>query len=218
MKTYQNLEIHIEDNRNSDFINDLKKLVSESNWKLRQDFVDNYKKNTFSKEKEILCVESPEFDFVEEKIKGAVWIWDYNGFFEVFNIIPLIGHNLDYDQYNFILNAFNLTFIQNLGKKYEAKIIISEPVKKLINSIGDDAFNALKSFSIGANKTTGNTHPYDFKRWCDFIFIVFRNKIKLDVDELIFWLEENGWDSDMANRLGLEFEYSLNLLENYERN
>lgn len=218
MKTYQNLEIHLEPSENLNFLNDLKSLVQKSEWKIRQDFVDNYKKNTFSKEKEILCVESTEYIFEKNTIKGAVWIWDYNGFLEVFNIIPLIGHSLSYDEYNFILNEFYKNFIIELGEKYSAKIVISEPIKKLINTIGDDAFNALESFSIGANKTTGNTHPFDFKRWCEFIFIIFRNNIEIGVDELIFWLEENGWDSDMANRLGLEFEYSLNLLKNYERN
>jgi len=219
MKTYQNLEIHLEHSENQNFfIRNLKELIDNSEWKNRQDFVNNYKKNTFSKEKEILCVETPEYTFDDKKIKGAVWLWDYNGFYEVFNIIPLLGNSLDYDQYNFLLNEFYKKFIENLAKKYNAKIVISEPIKKLINTIGEDAYNALESFSIGANKTTGNTHPFDFKRWCEFIFIIFRNDIEIGVDELIFWLEENGWDSDMANRLGLEFEYSLNLLKNYERN
>ncbi|TVZ23510.1 hypothetical protein JM84_2438 [Dokdonia sp. Hel_I_63] len=218
MKTYQNLEIHLDYSENLNFIKDLKNLIEKSEWKIRQDFVDNYKKNTFSKEKEILCVETTEYKYGNKEIKGAVWLWDYNGFLEVFNIIPLIRNSLDFDQYNFLLNEFYTLFIKDLGEKFNAKIVVSEPVKKLINTIGEEAYSALESFSIGANKTTGNTHPFDFKRWCEFIFIIFRNDIEIGVDELIFWLEENGWDSDMANRLGLEFEYSLNLLKNYERN
>ncbi|MBO6573163.1 MAG: hypothetical protein JJ958_12060 [Balneola sp.] len=217
MKTYQNLEIHLDPSENSIFLEDLSDLIKRSDWKQRQDFVDNYKKNTFGQDKNILCVETPEYSFKDKTIKGAVWIWDYNAFLEVFNIIPLIGNSLTYDQYNFLINEFNDKFIINLAAKYNGNVKISDPEKKLINTIGEDAYKALESFSHSANKTTGNTHPFDFKRWCDFIFIIFRKKIELNVDELIVWLEENGWDSDMANRLGLEFEYSLNLLENYER-
>jgi len=217
MKTYQNLEIHLDPAENTSFLEDLRDLIKQTNWKQRQDFVDNYKKNTFGQDKNILCVETPEYSFKDKTIKGAVWIWDYNAFLEVFNIIPLIGNSLTYDQYNFLINEFNDKFIKNLASKYNANVKISDPEKKLINTIGEDAYKALESFSHGANKTTGNTHPFDFKRWCDFIFIIFRKKIELNIDELIVWLEENGWDNDIANRLGLEFEYSLNLLENYER-
>lgn len=218
MKTYQNLEIHLKKPDNQFFIQELNNLIEKSEWKLRQDFVDNYRKNTFTKEKEIICIESPEYHFEGKIIKGAVWVWDYYGYLEVFNIIPLVGHSLDYDQYNYILNDFYKTFIESLAKKYNAEINISSPEKKLINTIGDDAYRALEMFSNGANKSTGNVHPFDFERWCNFIFIVFRNDIDVNVEELIHWLEENGWDSDLANRLGSEFEYSLNLLKNYERN
>lgn len=218
MKTYQDLEIHLESSDYLSFVNDLNKLVASSDWKVRQDFIDNYKKNSFSANKIITCIETPEITFSGKNIKGALWIWDFKGFLQVFNIIPLIGNTLDYDEYNFILNEFNKKFILELNKKYHAKINISKSDKLIIDTIGEDALKSLVAFSHGANKSTGNTHPLDFNRWCDFVFIIFRNKIDIGVSELIEWLEENGWSEDMAHKLGLEFEYSINLLEKYEQN
>lgn len=218
MKTYQNLEIHLEDNENQKFVDDLKNLIQKSNWKIRQDYIDNYKKNSFSLNKIILCVETDEYTLLGKKIKGILWLWDYNGYLEVFNIIPLLEHSLEHDEYNFLLNKFYENFIIELIEKFKAKIVISKPEKQIIETIGEDAFKALKAFSVGANKSTGNTHPYDFERWCEFVFIVFRSEIEIGIDELIEWLEEDGWSNKMAHKLGLDFEYSLNLLEKYERN
>jgi hypothetical protein len=218
MKTYQNLEIHLKNHENEKFVDDLKNLINKSSWKIRQDFIDNYKKNTFSSTKIVLCVETDKYIFEEKDIKGALWMWDYKGYLEVFNIIPLIENSLDYDEYNFLLNKFYEGFIVKLNNQYNAEIILTKPEKQIIETIGEDAFDALKAFSVGANKSTGNTHQYDFERWCEFIFIVFRNEIEIGVDELIAWFEENGWSNDMAYKLGLDFEYSLNLLEKYEHN
>jgi hypothetical protein len=88
----------------------------------------------------------------------------------------------------------------------------------IVETIGKDALQALKSFSTSANKSTGNIHHYDFGRWCDFIFIIFRKNIELSSTELESWLLENGWDSEMASKLALDFEYSISLLEKYEQN
>ncbi|KAF2079980.1 hypothetical protein [Flavobacterium sharifuzzamanii] len=218
MKVYQNLQIHLKSLENQHFVDDLKYLIEKSNWKIRQDFIDNYKKNSFSSSKIVLCVETDKYKFEDKDIKGALWMWDYNGYLEVFNIIPLIDNSLDYDEYNFLLNKFYENFIKQLCIKYEANIILTKPEKQIIETIGDDALKSLLAFSNGANKSTGNSHPYDFERWCEFIFIVFRNGIEVGVDELIEWFEENGWSNDMAHKLGLDFEYSLDLLEKYEQN
>lgn len=95
---------------------------------------------------------------------------------------------------------------------------MTKPEKLIVETIGRDALQALKSFSTSANKTTGNIHPYDFERWCDFIFIIVRKNIELSSFELESWLLENGWDSEMASKLAIDFEYSISLLEKYEQN
>lgn len=218
MKTYQDLEIHLDNDKYQEYVEDLSSTLEKTDWKVRNDIASNYKKNSFSTSKIVLCIETPELHYEDNPIKGVIWIWDYSGYLEVFNITPLIGNNLDFDQYNFILNQFYSLFIDPLNSKYSARIILSKPLMQINETIGNNAYEALVSFSNGANKSTGNTHPFDFQRWCEFIFVIFRNEIKLGASELIVWLEENGWSNDMAYKLGLEFEYSLNLLEKYEQN
>ncbi|NDP22294.1 MAG: hypothetical protein GZ091_14615 [Paludibacter sp.] len=218
MKTYQSLEIHLDNENYQGFVDELNQLVTQTDWKVRQDFIDNYKKNSFSEQKIITCLESPEYTLNKKNIKGALWMWNFNGYLEVFNIIPLIDNSLDYDEYNYILKEFFNKFILNLKQKFNASIILSKAEKQIIETIGEDALKALVAFSHGANKSTGNTHPLDFNRWCDFVFIVFRNNIELGVSELIDWFQENGWSEDMAHKLGLEYEYSLDLLVHYEQN
>lgn len=217
MKTYQDLEIYLDDGKYQEYVDVLSSLIEKTDWKIRNDLAANYKKNSFSTSKIILCVETPKLSYEDKFIKGILWIWDYSGFLEAFNITPLIGNNLDFDQYNYILNLFYSSFIAPLSSKYNAKVILSKPQIQIEETIGSNAYETLISFSSGANKSTGNTHPFDFQRWCEFVFTIFRNEIELSSSELIVWLEENGWSNDMSYKLGLEFEYSLNLLKRYEQ-
>ena len=217
METFQNLHINVIPEKKQEFFDELIKAIKDSKWKFRNDLIDNYKKNTFVKEKMILCAESESFKIDNKEIKGLLWMWDYSGYFEVFNIVPVLSNSLEYKEYNYILTQFKSNFIDSISSKYNAEVTLSKPEKIMKETIGEDAYSVLKSFSSGANKSTGNTHPLDFNRWCDFVFIIYRNKIELSVDELINWFVEDGWSDDMATKLGLEFEYSLDLLEKYEQ-
>lgn len=218
METFQNLHVLVVPEKKQRFFDELKRNIEDSKWNYRNDLTANYRKNTFVKDKMILCAESESYKINDKEIKGLVWMWDYSGYFEVFNIIPVLSNRLEYKEYNFILNKFYETFIKDLAKKFAAEITLTKAEKLILETIGKDAFEVLKAFSDGANKSTGNTHPFDFNRWCDFVFIIYRNKIELSVSELINWFIEEGWSDDMATKLGLEFEYSLDLLERYERN
>lgn len=217
METFQKLKLYIPIEKESFFFTELRKNIESSNWKMRNELAENYHKHSFTKQSKIFCVESPELFFNENIVQGILWMWDYNDYFEIFNIIPTKSNFLKHNEYNYILNEFNEVFIKNLCEKYSIRAELSTPEKFIIDTIGNDAFESLKSFSNNANHATGNIHPYDFNRWCDFIFIIFRKQIELNTDELINWLNENGWNEEMSQRLGLEFEYSLNLLERYEQ-
>ena len=84
--------------------------------------------------------------------------------------------------------------------------------------IGEDSYRLLYRFSHSANKSTGNTNPHDFERWCDFVLAIFRNQVELNADDLVRWLEEDeGWSDTIAWKLGLDFEYGLQLLKRYEQ-
>ncbi len=218
MEAFQKLRISPPENEKNAFFKELKAVIAKSNWVLREDLISNYKKNTFTGDKDILCIESEKFLFDEEIIQGLLWIWDYSGYYEVFNIIPIGKNRFEKKEYNYILNKFNEQIVQGLAKKYDANVQLTKSERLLIDAIGKDAYGALNKFSVAANKSTGHSHPYDFERWCEFLFIVFRNDIEIDTDELIGWFEENGWTNEMATQLVLDFEYSINLLERYEQN
>ena len=75
----------------------------------------------------------------------------------------------------------------------------------------------MNTFSSNANKTTGHSHPSDLDRWCEFVCSIHRKKIKIDPDLLEEWLIENQWSSEVAIRLVIDFEYSINLLKYYDK-
>lgn len=217
METFQKLKVLIPENDKDFFFVRLTHEVEHSKWKIRNDLVSNYKKNTFTASKNVLCAESEKYSFNNKKIQGLLWLWDYNGCYEVFNIVPVETRRLEFKEYNFILNRFYELFIVDLASEFNATVTLTKPEKLLIDTIGNEAFQSLQSFSNSANKSTGNAHSYDFERWCEFVFIIFRKNIDLSSTELEAWLVENGWSDDMASKLALDFEYSINLLEKYER-
>lgn len=217
METYQKLKILLSEEDKDLFFDQLTTEIGKSKWKIRHDLIKNYKKNSFTNSKNILCAESEKYNFNNKIIQGLLWLWDYNGIYEVFNILPLETGSLGYKEYNFILNEFNNLFILNIVDKYEANVILTKPEKLIIDTIGDEAFQSLKSFSNYANKSTGHSHHYDFERWCEFVFIIFRKNIELGSSELEVWLIENGWSEEMASKLASDFEYSISFLKKYEQ-
>jgi hypothetical protein len=218
MEVFQNLKVYVSSEFESRFLDKLLDKVRASKWTQKSDFETVYKKNTASKDDIIICVESTDLEFETEMLRAYVWLWKKNDFFEVFNIIPVKSGRLSYRQYNFILNQFYISFIADVVKKMKLKTDFSNPSKSIENMIGKDAADALIRFSRSANKSTGNTHPYDFNRWCDFIFIIHRRKIQLSIDDFVRWLkEEEDWTDEIAWKLGLDLEYALDILKKYEQ-
>lgn len=218
METFQKLKLLLSDKEEDLFFKKLTYIIQNSNWKIREDLTNNYKNNSFSLNNNILCLESEEYNFNYKNIKGLVWFGNPHGYYEVVNIIPIENKNLSKKEYNFILNEFYQKFIKELANDFKIEVILTSPEKAIIDTIGDEALSALISFSLNANKYTGNTNTYDFERWCEFIFIIFRREIELNSTELEKWLLENGWGDEMASKLAIDYEYSIDLLEKYEQN
>lgn len=217
MEVFQNLKIFVPTETETYFVTKLLEKVKASNWTQKTDFETGYKKNTASDDL-IICVETDEFKFENTTLKAFVWLRKEKNYFEVFNIIPTKSGSLTYSQYNFLLKTFFDSILSDITNALNLKVEISNPNKSIIDLIGEDAEKALLMFSKNANKSTGNTHPYDFNRWCDFVFIVHRQKIEINIDDFIRWLqEEEGWSDDLSTKLGLDLEYSLELLEKYEQ-
>lgn len=218
MEVFQNLKIYVPENKEEIFIKRFLNKVKSSNWTHKVDFEIGYKKNTGSTDDLIICIETDDLSFSKQTLRGFVWMWKKENYFEVFNIILSKSGSLTYGQYNFILNTFYTDLLSDLVREMELKTEVSNPNKSIIDLIGKDAGDTLLKFSKNANKSTGNSNPYDFNRWCDFVFIIHRRKISLNIDEFVRWLEEDNWTNDVAWKLGLDLEYALDLLEKYEQN
>lgn len=219
MEVFQNLKIYVPEDKEELFIKGFFNKLKSSNWTHKTDFEAGYKKNTASTDDLIICIETDDLKFSNQTLKGFVWMWKKKNYFEVFNIIPSKSGSLTYGQYNFILNTFYDNLLSDIVRELELKTEVSNPNKSIIDLIGKDAGDALLKFSKSANKSTGNSHPYDFNRWCDFVFIIHRKEIPLNIDDFVRWLEEEeNWTNDIAWKLGLDLEYALNILEKYEQN
>lgn len=218
MEVFQDLKLFVPPEKEQNFTESLLANALRYDWKNKNDFESSYKKNTSSANETILCFESHDIDFNNKLLKAFVWMWKKKDFFEVFNIVPSKPGSLDFGEYNFILNTFYREILSDIVKRFNIKTDLSKPNKSMVDIIGNDATESLIRFSNSANKTTGNTNPFDFERWCEFVFIIHRNKISLNTDDFIRWLEEEGnWTNDMASRLGLDLEYALNILKKYEQ-
>lgn len=200
------------------FIQILDTILSRGNgWKHRYDLEEGFSENAILSDKAVYCVETPEIIYENVNIKGVIWMWRYDHSMEIFNITPAIGNHLTCSQYNYIIKQFNDNVIPLCPQDVIVGIEQSKTYFDILDHISAEALEALKFFSRTSNRSTGHTHPNDFRKWCDFIFKVHRLGGHLSADELMNWLIEDGWPKDTADELSLDYEYSLLLLEEYEK-
>lgn len=213
MDLYQNLKIIL----NPDYPGFQEVLIrlveTTEGWSIRKDVQDNFDKKGLFKDRKVICVQTPEYKFENKTIQGVIWTYDFGAYLETHNIIPITQGRLHQKEYNFLLNEFVNTFINRTAADFHADVLLSNPVLDLKDHVVKEVIDALILFSDLANKSTGNTHPMDFERWCDFILISSRNVPRLSVEYLEGWLVDNGWSEAMASELGLNYEYSLSLLD-----
>lgn len=213
MELYQNLKIIL----NPDCPGFQKVLINlvetTEGWCIRQDIQDNFDKKGLFKDRKVICVQTPEYQFENKTIQGVIWTYDFGAYLETHNIIPITQGRLHQKEYNFLLNEFVNIFVTKTAADFHADVLLSNPILDLKDHVIKEVIDALVLFSDLANKSTGNTHPMDFARWCDFILISSRNVPRLSVEYLEGWLVDNGWSEEMASELGLNYEYSLGLLD-----
>lgn len=213
MDLYQNLKIIL----NPDYPGFQKVLVElvekSEEWTLRKDIQDSFDKKGLFKDRRAICIQTPEYNFENKHIQGVIWTYDYGAYLETFNIIPITQGKLYQKEYNFLLNEFVKVFVNRTAADFHADVLLSNSILDLKDHVDKEVIDALVLFSEMANKSTGNTHPLDFERWCDFILISARKAPRLSVDYLEGWLVDNGWSEEIASELGLSYEYSLGLLD-----
>ncbi len=213
MNLYQNLKITL-DSRRPGFQGMLVEIIqSTEGWAVRDDLSDNFEKRSIFKDRKVICVQTPVFHYQRKDIQGVIWTYDYGLSLETFNIIPLLGNKLMPEEYNYILNQFVDVFVNRTAADYGAVVTLSKPVLDIKDYLGEEGEERLKQFSDWANKGTGNTHPNDFNRWCDFVLYSFHSNRVIPTDLLGGWLLENGWTSDIVEELELDYEYGINLLK-----
>lgn len=219
MEVFQNLRLFVLPNKEQKFVSLLFDKAERNQWMHKSDFESNYKRNTASSTELVFCFESHQIIFDNKTLHAFLWMWKRRDYFEVFNIVPAKSGRLSYSEYNHILNTFFNEVLKPIIIELNLRTEFSKPNKTIIDLIGEEAGDALLLFSRNANKATGNSHPYDFNRWCEFVFLIHRKHIKLNIDDFIRWLEEEeNWSSEIALELGLDLEYALNILEKYEQN
>lgn len=147
---------------------------------------------------------------------GLVLIADDDGL-KVANIVPRELSELTHRAYNAILADFASEVARPAAMDAGYSVVMSNSTLQLENMVSPAVAEALRRFSVLANKSTGASHPLDRDRWFDFILLAHRENAQLDASVLARWLSESeGWFEDCARDLAGEYERSRSLLTRYE--
>lgn len=136
---------------------------------------------------------------------------------EVVNVVPSASGSLTHDEYNQAVAQF---YDDYLGEACASLGLTAElgPVHyDLEKDLPAKVYQALSAFSGAANKSTGSSHPMDRERWYEFIWRAHESGCDLDPTVLGQWFEADGWESDEARELAIEFESGRGLLRHRGR-
>ena len=147
----------------------------------------------------------------------ALFLVQKDNRYEVTDIIPRNIDELTIQEYNSALQDFVLQVAEPASQNGTFRIDISSERLSIKDWIPDDAAEALHSFSVLANKSTGSAHLFDQKRWFKFIFAAYQAPKQLNTDLLKRWLVKvEGWSDKHAHDLALQYEFGLDLLKEYD--
>lgn len=99
---------------------------------------------------------------------GLVLIADDDGL-KVANIVPRELSELTHRAYNAILADFASEVARPAAVDAGYSVVVSNSTLQLENVVSPAVAEALRRFSVLANKSTGASHPLDRDRWFDFI-------------------------------------------------
>ena len=147
----------------------------------------------------------------------VLWLFEKGDEYKVTNIVPLDVNSLGVTGYNDALNDFKDRIAKPASKDSGVRVRITPREQSVQDWTSKEAADALHRFSGGANKSTGSGHPSDRKRWFDFLMSAYKAKTKLDPELLERWLvEAEEWPPDVASRLVIQYEFGLDLLNEYD--
>lgn len=215
MKSYKDLIVKGDSDRLKLVLRDIVSSLPKE-WSFKSDLVNDYSRNVSKEQDEVGCFQSPEI----ANEKALVWMVIWNTELKVVNIVPTVSHSLSHEEYNRFLDRFYHDCVKNIVLNQSVETIITEGTYNIEEIAGNRTFQALKKWESSCNHSTGNTNPFDFERWADFICISFNEKSKLTPELLERWLtEERNWtDDELTTKLVLDYEYGLSILEHYAEN
>jgi len=156
-------------------------------------------------------------DVAPDRPAASLWMASStDGALYVSNVVPVGQHQLQYDEYNAVLDDFANRFAQTAADQLGLKLVVTDGVLRIEDKLSETAFKALRRFSSSANRSTGSSHPMDAERWFEFIALVHKESSPLSPDDLGRWLRNEGWDDDQAFRLIVEYEQFCSLLRFYD--
>ena len=207
MKRYPDAKFYLNDTSIVDFIRLVSDHISE-NW---------YKKELEESESKFLSDDMLCFiGFAGTARECALWLaQSERGYMYVANIVPKAKSSLTEDEYGELINDFIAPKVISILESANVRIDIQSVEFQVQDVLDKDTVDLLKTFSSCANKSTGTAHPRDAKRWFKFIFSSFKNG-EIDTHTLHDFLIEDGWAEDMAFELIIKYEYSIDLLKDYE--
>jgi len=167
-----------------------------------------------SQGEEMLYLEREAGDGLEA---AGVALWRQADGYEVVNIVPLSVKELCPAAYNAILQDFLDRIGIPAARKTGFSIETTAPRESLEDWVSPAAADALRRFSAAANKAMGSAHPFDRKRWFDFLMRAHADAKRIDTDQLARWLTEvEGWTEDKTHDLVVEYEFAQALLDEYD--
>lgn len=160
--------------------------------------------------------------FAREKGDGieavGLLLWSREAGYEVTSIVPRNVRELGFESYNAALQDFVSRVAEPASRIADFQIEMTPDRQSLRDWVSSDVAEALRRFSVLANKSTGSSHPSDRERWFEFLFLAHRSPKHLDTDRLIRWLVEvESWPEETAHDLAIQYELGLDLLKAYDR-
>ena len=129
------------------------------------------------------------------------------------NIVPKNTGQLSFEQYNELLDEFSYIICAQNIENFRVNMKITSDEENIKDWLSQEAVDALKTFSILANKSTGSSHPLDFHRWVAFIIYAHDENSALDGGTLQrFLVEEYDWPEEQADKLASQYDFGRGLL------
>jgi hypothetical protein len=148
---------------------------------------------------------------------ARLYLFSEPGLAKVTNIVPYERSELTRAEYNSILLAYQ-AIVTPIAEKLGLEVTLTSDQENIADLMSERAMNALRAFSRLANKSTGASHPLDHDRWLKFLIYAHKDDARLDTETLIRWfVEEDGWYDDQAEKLGIAYEFARGLLSEYDK-